>query len=103
VVGAGSVGAVGYQEYKTFHEELRLSYSSIETDGPRWDQSKNPRDLPMRTRIKYHIMDFAARHGVPVQKGNERILAKINSSNRQERNESINFLAKGTEWMDGSV
>ena len=47
--------------------------------------------------------DFAARHGVSVKKGNERILAKINSSNRQERNESINFLAKGTEWMDGSV
>ena len=40
---------------------------------------------------------------MPLKAGNERFLHKINSSNVDERNEAIQFLANGTEWIDGYV
>lgn len=96
-VGVGSLGVLGYNEYETFSDDFSYTYSSMETDA---NHSK-PRVLPMPKRIKYHIMDFAARYGVPLDNGNERFLHKINSTNAAERNEAITFLSGGTEWIDG--
>jgi len=96
-LGVGSVGVYSYYEYQTFSDDFGYSYTSMETGG----LHHQPRQLPIQTRIKYHISDFAARYGIPLANGNERLLSKLNSPNKKDRNDAIDFLSKGTDWLDG--
>ena len=79
-----------YYEYSTFGDDFRHKFSN------RYEKHR----LSPLTRLKYELYDIIARTGIVIGDSRERILATMNSDEKEERNKILLRLKKEIEDLE---